>query len=110
MKQNTYSKQTAKFIASLIQNIPELDEKALQYWIENASELRFVISQAFQPDFFIKRTIKVGVHKTSENLISAMNVTEASVDEESLMCRLSDSGMSMEEKEVDIIFINTSDA
>lgn len=64
--QNTYHKQTAKFISAVIQNIPEMPADVMQSWIENPKALRRALAvlctpeEASQGDFPTLKTIKLG--------------------------------------------------
>ena len=43
MSAKTYSNQTAKFIAILIQSVPTLSNVEMQYWIENPNKLKMFL-------------------------------------------------------------------
>jgi len=48
-KTKTYDQQTAKFIAVLVQNLPDLSGEAMQNWIENPSGLKRVLMAVLCP-------------------------------------------------------------
>jgi len=48
-EQNTLSKQTAKFIASIAQNLPEISGDVMQGWIQNPNALKKVLAEALCP-------------------------------------------------------------
>jgi len=48
-KTKTYDQQTAKFIAVLVQNLPNLSGEAMQNWIENPLGLRRVLVAVLCP-------------------------------------------------------------
>lgn len=58
--QNTYSKQTAKFIASLVQSMPELSSRTMQSLIENPKMLNESLTEALSPFRKVFKTIKIG--------------------------------------------------
>lgn len=65
METKTYDQQTAKFIAVVVQNMPELSSRVLQAWIENPKGLKLVLASALCPTKKKKTfekwlTIKVG--------------------------------------------------
>lgn len=49
MKTKTYDQQTAKFIAVLTQNIPDLSGQAMQSWIENPKGLKIILTSVLCP-------------------------------------------------------------
>lgn len=48
-KMKTYDQQTAKFIAVVAQNMPDLSGQAMQAWIENPSGLKRVLTSVLCP-------------------------------------------------------------
>ncbi len=47
--ENTYDRQTAKFIATLIQNIPDMPGDVMQGWIENPKALQKALGETLCP-------------------------------------------------------------
>jgi hypothetical protein len=74
--QNTYHPQTAKFIATVCQNMPELSSDTMQGWIENPQDLQKVFrgvlcpSAAPSPKTF--KTITLGLHKDHKSYRKAL--------------------------------------
>jgi hypothetical protein len=71
-KTKTYDQQTAKFIAVVVQNLPDLSNQAMQAWIENPSGLKRVLTSVLCPvkkkkifEKFI--TIKLGAEPKNRN-------------------------------------------
>ncbi len=60
--QNTYHKQTAKFLAMVAQNMPEMSSDVMQGWIQNPKALKKVLAPLCPPEqgFAIWKTIKLG--------------------------------------------------
>ena len=48
-EQNTFDRQTAKFIATVSQNLPDLDATMMQGWIQNPQALKKVLAGALCP-------------------------------------------------------------
>ncbi|MFA6524504.1 MAG: hypothetical protein WC264_01520 [Candidatus Paceibacterota bacterium] len=48
-EQNTLSKQTAKFITSIAQNLPEISGDVMQGWIKNPKALKKALAEALCP-------------------------------------------------------------
>jgi hypothetical protein len=44
-----YNKQTASFIAAIIENMPKISADTMQGWIENPSTVKKVLKEAFCP-------------------------------------------------------------
>lgn len=64
-EQKTYDRHTAKFIATLIQNMPRMSDDVMQGWIQNPTSLQKVLESALCPpdvipDFKVWKTIKLG--------------------------------------------------
>jgi hypothetical protein len=65
MKAKTFDRQTAKFLAVVGENMPELSGDVMQGWIENPKSVQKVLREAFCPPeatfkFEIWKTIKLG--------------------------------------------------
>lgn len=70
MTQNTYHAQTAKFIAKVAENMPELSSDVMQGWIENPKGLQKILKNVLCPpegisDFALWKTIKLGTGLTT---------------------------------------------
>ncbi|MFZ3054788.1 MAG: hypothetical protein WA091_02315 [Minisyncoccales bacterium] len=63
METKTYDKQTAKFIAILVENMPKISADTMQGWIENPVELKKILTEVFFPSqkFEIWKIIRIGV-------------------------------------------------
>lgn len=71
--QKTYHNQTAKFIATVAQNMPEISSDVMQAWIENPRGLSKVLAEALCPpdksvEFPVFKTVKLGTHKSVNDL------------------------------------------
>ena len=75
-KQNTYDSQTAKFIATVCQSIPELSEDTMQGWIENPKGLKKFLGGLCPPEtiftFPTWKTIKLGIYKSANEYHKAL--------------------------------------
>lgn len=77
---SNFHKQTAEFLASVVQNIPrEISRDVMQGWIENPSGLQRVLQAALcpppkVPEFKVWKTIKLGVPglKTADDFRAAL--------------------------------------
>ena len=49
MAQKTYDRHTAKFLAVIGENMPEIQSDIMQGWIENSKTLQRVLRDAFCP-------------------------------------------------------------
>lgn len=72
MVQKTYDRQTAKFIATVAENLPELSGVHMQRWIGNPKGLQRSLHKALVPSFAVWKTIKLGVYKTADEYLKAM--------------------------------------
>jgi len=59
--QKTYNRQTAKFLAVVIQNMPEMSGSVMQQWIENPQGLQNVLQESLYPDGCLCRLGEVNV-------------------------------------------------
>ncbi len=77
-KQNTYDLQTAKFIATVCQNVPELSGDVMQGWIENPKSLKKFLKGLCPPEttptFPTWKTIALGIHKSADEYRKALKV------------------------------------
>lgn len=76
-EQNTYDFQTAKFIATVCQSMPDLSGDTMQGWIENPKGLQKVLKKALYPPveitkFPIWKTIKLGIQKSADEYRKAI--------------------------------------
>ncbi|OGZ17668.1 MAG: hypothetical protein A2Z78_00285 [Candidatus Nealsonbacteria bacterium RBG_13_36_15] len=72
----TYDGQTAKFLAVVGENMPEVSGKMMQWWIENPLSLQVVLrSLCTKPNFEVWKTIKLGTVglKTAEDFRRALH-------------------------------------
>ena len=78
MSANTYHPQTAKFIATVCQNLPpDISGEAMQGWIQNPKSLQKVLGEALCPavetsDLKVWRTLQLGTHKTADEYRGAL--------------------------------------
>jgi hypothetical protein len=79
MTAKTYDRQTAKFLAVVGENMPELSGDVMQGWIQNPKAVQKALSNAFCPPetttsrFNIWKTIKLGTGlKTAEDFRKAL--------------------------------------
>lgn len=79
MTAKTYDRQTAKFLAVVGENMPELSGDVMQGWIQNPKAVQKVLSNAFcppevaTPRFKIWKTIKLGTGlKTADDFRKAL--------------------------------------
>lgn len=75
--QNTYHPQTAEFIATVCQNMPELSSDVMQGWIENPKILQKVLCEALCPSVIaseleVWKTVKLGLHKSADEYRQAL--------------------------------------
>ncbi len=74
----TYDRQTAKFLAVVGENMPELSGDVMQGWIQNPKGVQKVLKEAFcppeaTPKFKIWKTIKLGTGlKTADDFCEAL--------------------------------------
>jgi len=74
--QNTYHKETAEFIANLIQNIPEVSSYTMQKWIQNPRGLSRVLAKALSSSvepvepvkFPVWKVIELGTYKSIDEI------------------------------------------
>ena len=69
------SKQTAKFIARIAENLPDIDEDVMQGWIENPKGLKKALMEALCPPERIWttwKTIKLGTFKNVDEIRKAL--------------------------------------
>ena len=71
--QNTYHRQTAKFISTVAQNLPVMSSSTMQKWIENPRALSEVLTKALCPhleagEFPVLKSIKLGTHRSVDEL------------------------------------------
>lgn len=78
MTAKTYDRQTAKFLAVVGENMPELSGDVMQGWIQNPKAVQKVLSNAFCPPeaatlrFNVWKTIKLGTDlKTADDFRKA---------------------------------------
>ena len=67
------NKQTAKLIARIVENLPDMTPDVMQGWIENPRGLSRVLAEALCPpkevvEFPVWKTIKLGTHKSVDEL------------------------------------------
>jgi len=78
MEAKTYDRQTAKFLAVIGENMPELSGDVMQGWIENPKSVQKVLKEAFCPpevisEFKVWKTIKLGTGlKTADDFRKAI--------------------------------------
>ena len=78
MSANTYHPQTAKFIATVCQNLPpDISGEAMQGWIQNPKSLQKILGEALCPpvetsDPKVWRTLKLGTYKTADEYRGAL--------------------------------------
>jgi len=78
MTTKTYDRQTAKLLAVIGENMPELSGDVMQGWIENPKSVQKVLKEAFcppeaTPKFEIWKTIKLGTGlKTADDFRKAI--------------------------------------
>jgi len=76
----TYDRQTAKFLARVGENMPEMDSVTMQGWIDNPTALQKALRNVFCPpetaaaqrEFKTWRTIKLGTHKSWRGLAETL--------------------------------------
>ena len=76
----TYDRQTAKFLARVRENMPELPSDIMQGWIDNPKAMQKALRSAFCPPetttaprvFTTWKTIMLGTHKTVKDLSQAL--------------------------------------
>lgn len=79
--QNTYHKQTAKFLAMVAQNMPEMSAEVMQGWIQNPKALKKALAVLCPPEvtqqgFPLWKTITIGTHlKTADDFHVAIKKT-----------------------------------
>lgn len=71
MVQKTYDRQTAKFIAVVAENLPELSGMRMQRWIGDPKGLQKTLHMALNP-FQIWKTVKLGIQKTPDEYRNAL--------------------------------------
>ncbi|MBI4692031.1 MAG: hypothetical protein HY773_01110 [Candidatus Terrybacteria bacterium] len=75
-KQNTYDQQTAKFIATVCQNMPELPGDVMQGWIQNPKGLKKFLKGLCPPEtsssFPVWKTVTLGIHKSVDEYRKAL--------------------------------------
>lgn len=105
MENPNYSKQTAKFIATLIQSMPAISSDGMQFWIENSGLLGKVIRNEFDVDHDQEPlyTVTVGAY-TSEELLTQLRQS-GSVNAEPVDWAHSKISVSSEKQEVDLVCI-----
>lgn len=76
----TYDRQTAKFIAVVAENMPELSGDVMQGWIQNPKAVQKLLA-GFAPsettvaaprEFATWKTVKIGTHKNVKDLSKAL--------------------------------------
>ncbi len=76
MTAKTYDRQTAKFLAVVGENMPELSGDVMQRWIQNPRAVQKALSNAFcspDPEFNIWKTINLGTGlKTADDFRKAL--------------------------------------
>jgi len=81
MVTKTYDRQTAKFLAVLGENMPEVSSDIMQEWIENPKALQAVLrnvlcsvdmTATLQTQLSAWRSLKIGTHKSMQNLLRAL--------------------------------------
>ena len=76
--QNTYHSQTAKLIATVVQNMPEMPADVMQGWIENPMSIKKALKEALCPpkqipNLKVWKTIKLGTGlKTAKDFRKAL--------------------------------------
>ena len=76
------SKQTAKFIARIAENLPDMDETTMQGWIENPKSLQKTLMKAFCPPEHIWKTwkiVKLGTLKNVDKIRKALKACGHSI-------------------------------
>lgn len=78
---NTFSRQTAKFLGVAAENMPEMSGSLMQGWIENPKSLQHALrgalcpleatAPATIPTFPTWKTIRLGMHRSSKDLLDA---------------------------------------
>lgn len=110
MSANTYNGQTAKLIATIIQNMPELTGDQMQYWISNPALAASFLQRTFLPKFSVWKTVKIGVHKTVEDLILSVEKSGCVVTK-NVKRRLKEDRPNIggEEREIDLVLVKADD-
>lgn len=77
MKTKTFNRQTAKFLAVVGENMPEIPSSLMQEWIEHPKDLQKVLWTALcplktVPVFKRWRTVKIGTYKSVERLANTL--------------------------------------
>lgn len=68
METKTYDRQTAKFIAVLIESMPKIPSNVMQGWIQNPKGFQRVLAEALLPPqkFEVWRTVRIGGFQNAE--------------------------------------------
>ena len=77
--QNTYHSQTAKFLASVMQNMPIISSDLMQKWIENPAFLSETLTNALSEFektevFPVYRVVMIGTHKSNQDLLENLEL------------------------------------
>lgn len=106
--QNTYSNQTAKFIATLIQNFPIISSEIMQGFIEKPEKLQRILKDAFYWVLRIWKTIKLGTFTTVNDLKKAIEEKGYTID--GYMDYVFDNMTISEEKtDIDLIIVSVEE-
>ena len=114
--QNTYHKQTAKFLAMVAQNIPEMSSDVMQGWIQNPKALKKALAPLCPPEvaqqgFAIWKTIKLGTGlKTADDFRVAIKAAGMYISEwgNDILGKPAFTANS-EETEVDLVVVSNAD-
>lgn len=108
MAAKTYDRQTAKFLAVVGENMPELSGDVMQGWIQNPKAVQEALSNAFcppeaaTPRFKVWKTIKLGLHKSPEEYRKALKDGKCYIGDYANQI-LDKIPISQEEVEVDLV-------
>ena len=82
MKTNTFNSQTAKFLATVGENMPEMSGSLMQGWINSPKALKHAlrgalcpleaVAPSYKPKFKTWRTITLGTYQSAQDLSSAL--------------------------------------
>ena len=117
MTAKTYDRQTAKFLAVVGENMPELSGDVMQGWIQNPKAVQKALSNAFCPPetatsrFNIWRTIKLGTGlKTADDFRKALKDNGLNISEwANNTLRKPAFTVASEETEVDLVKVTVAE-
>lgn len=114
--QNTYHNQTAKFLAKVAENMPEMSGNVMQGWIQNPKALKKVLAVLCPPEvnqqsFPIWKTIRLGTGlKTADDFRAAIKTAGMYIGDwgNDILGKPAFT-VSPEEKEVDLAVVSNAD-